>query len=154
MFSGYASTGATYSQNLKVIEYEGEPHLSFWQGNDQSNGQRGYGVIMDNNYHPVQTVNSGLGRAPNDVHEFTILKAGTAIITIFQPAPYDLSSFGLIQPVGWVVEGIFQEIDIASGEVMFEWRSLDHIDPIESYNTYGSEGTSNGSTVADAWDYL
>jgi len=109
---------------------------------------------MDNSYHIVQTVSSGLGRASNDVHEFTVLSGGTAIITIYQPTQYDLSSFGLNQSVGWVVEGIFQEINIATGEVVFEWRSLDHVDPIDSYNTFGSAGTSNGTTPAKSWDYL
>lgn len=113
---------------------------------------------MDSSYHTVQTVTSGNGRAPNDVHEFSVINAGsTAIITIFHPTQYDLSSFGLqniIQPWGWVIQGIFQEVDIASGEVLFEWRSLDHTTPAQSYNGRGSAGAGNGTGLADIWDYL
>lgn len=104
----------------------------------------------------MQTVSSGLGRAPNDLHEFTVLDSNSAISTIFQQNQYDLSNYGISQPYGWVVEGIFQEIDISSGEVLFEWQSLDHAQTslANTYNTYGSNGTLNGSAVNEAWDYL
>jgi len=133
--------------------------MTFFQGDDTSAGNRGHGVIMDSNYHTVQTVVSGFGRAPNDVHEFTLLDGGkTALITIFQPAQYDLSSYGLEQPYGWVIEGIFQEIDVQSGKVLFEWRSLDHVEssPAMTYNPYNSTtgNDGDGSSVSTIWDYL
>lgn len=113
-------------------------------------------MIQNSHYHTVQTVSSGFGRAPNDIHEFTVLDSKSAITIIFQPSQYDLSSYGINQAYGWVIEGIFQEIDISSGEVLFEWRSLDHAQssPSNTYNTYGSNGTSNGSSVNQIWDYL
>lgn len=109
---------------------------------------------MDNSYHIIDTVSAGSGRAPTDVHEFTVLPNGTALTTIFQPVQYDLSAFGVDQPFGWVVEGIFQEIDIVTGEVVFEWRSLDHTNPADSYNTIGSDGAGNGTSMSEIWDYL
>lgn len=109
---------------------------------------------MDNSYHIVDTVSTGFGRAPNDMHEFTVLPGGTAITTVYQPVRYDLSAFGVNQPFGWILEGIFQEIDIATGEVLFEWRSLDHTDPADSYSAIGSEGQGNGTSMDEIWDYL
>jgi hypothetical protein len=52
--------------------------------------------------------------------------------------------------------GHFQEINVESGEVLFEWRSLDHAEtlPAMTYNTYGNNGTDNGSSVNTKWDYL
>ena len=99
VYSGYGSTGGEYAHDLKVQQYNGEPHLTFYEGNDGSEGNRGHGVIMDSSYAFVKTVNSGLGRAPIDVHEFTLLDNGNAITTIFQPTQYDLSNYGLNQPV-------------------------------------------------------
>ena len=133
--------------------------MSYYSGNDQTGGNRGHGIIMDSHYHTVQTVSSGFGRAPNDVHEFTVINGGsTAITTVFQPTQYDLASYGLVQPAdqpwGWVVEGIFQEIDIATGKVLFEWRSLDHTTPAQSYNDRSSAGAGNGSSLSTIWDYL
>jgi len=110
---------------------------------------------MDNSYSTVLTVQSGLGRAPSDVHEFSVLPGGTALTTIFQPTPYDLTSFGVQQPIGWVVQGIFQEIDIWTGDVLFEWRSLDHVPLDQTYNPIGNNPEAGyGNTTALAWDYL
>jgi len=47
---------------------------------------------MDSTYRTVATVQSGNGRAPNDIHEFTVL---LAITTVFEPAQYDLSAYGV-----------------------------------------------------------
>lgn len=157
MYSGYGSTGASYAHNLKIADYNGSPHMTYYTGNEERGGNRGHGVIADQSYQTVKAVTSGLGRAPSDVHEFTVINGGkTALITIYQPSRYDLFSFGLLQPYGWVVEGVFQEIDVESGEVLFEWRSLDHAEtlPPLTYNTYGSNGTANGSSPSAIWDYL
>lgn len=110
---------------------------------------------MDQHYKTIASVQSGLGRAPADVHEFTVLPGGTALMTIFQPRPYDLTSFGVSQPIGWVIDASFQEIDIGTGEVLFEWRALDHVALNETYNYLGSNADAGfGNTTAQAWDYL
>jgi Arylsulfotransferase (ASST) len=51
---------------------------------------------------------------------------------IYDPVRQDLSSVGgLTSDVVW--QGIVQEIDIETGEVHFEWRSLDHVGLDETY---------------------
>lgn len=159
IYSGYGSAGGQYEHDLKIAEYDGQPHMTYYSGIDETGGNKGHGIIMNSAYHTVQTVCSGFGRAPNDVHEFTVIDGGSsAITTIFEPTQYDLSSYGLIQPAnqpwGWVLQGVFQEIDIATGEVQFEWRSLEHTTPAQSYNDRASAGAGNGSTVSTVWDYL
>lgn len=110
---------------------------------------------MDQHYNTIASVASGKGRAPQDVHEFTVLPSGTALMTIYQPRPYDLTSFGVNQPIGWVIDGVFQEVDIETGAVLFEWRSLDHVPLNETYNLLGSNSDAGtGNTTALAWDYL
>ena len=110
---------------------------------------------MNQKYSTVASVQSGNGRAPGDVHEFTVLPGGTALMTIFQPRPYDLSPYGVNQQIGWVVDGIFQEIDISSGKVLFEWSALDHVPLNQTYNSLGSNAEAGfGNTTALAWDYL
>ncbi|MBF6620126.1 MAG: aryl-sulfate sulfotransferase, partial [Patulibacter sp.] len=52
----------------------------------------------------------------------------------YQPVKHDLRQFGGPED-GSVVDGIVQEIDVATGLVVFEWHSLDHVGP--------EEGTSN-----------
>ena len=108
---------------------------------------------MDSTYSVVTSVQPGLGKTGTDVHEFTVLPDGTALTTIFQPTQYDLSAYGVLQPVGWVLQGIFQEIDIQTGEVLFEWQSIEHVDPSESYN-YINVTAGDGANATFAWDYL
>ena len=43
-------------------------------------------------------------------------------------------------------EGVVQEIDIATGRVLFEWHSGDHVDPSESYEPLPKD--------EGPWDYF
>jgi hypothetical protein len=63
---------------------------------------------------------------------FLITPHGTALLTIYGPVPRNLSPLGGPKD-GMVLEGIAQEVDIATGEVLFEWHSLDHVALEESY---------------------
>jgi hypothetical protein len=45
---------------------------------------------------------------------------------------------------------MIQEIDIASGNVLFNWSSVDHIGFNESYNTLTSSGSGTGAS--NPWD--
>ncbi len=67
-----------------------------------------------------------------DLHELLITGEDTALITIYGLVPYDLSSVGGPED-GVVAEGIVQEVDIETGEVLFEWHSLEHVGIEESY---------------------
>lgn len=60
-----------------------------------------------------------------DMHEFTITPDNTALLTLYHPIQYDLSPIG--GPAdGWLLENIFQEIDVESREVLFEWNATKH----------------------------
>jgi hypothetical protein len=117
--------GAT---DFRVQEYRGEPVLTWIQSAGQFSTGPTTDYIADRSYHVIATVNAGHGLTA-DVHEFRLTREGTALITIYHTVPGDLSSVG--GPAdGLVTEGVVQEIDIASGRVLFEWHSLDHV-PIE-----------------------
>ena len=53
--------------------------------------------------------------------------------------PRDLSSVGGSRS-GVVWQGIVQELDIQTGEVLFEWQSLDHVGLDEIYATLLQDG--------------
>ena len=66
-----------------------------------------------------------------DLHEFRITPRGTAFITVYNHIPYDLSSLG--GPAnGTVIDGVAQEMDVATGKVVWEWHSIDHVPLSES----------------------
>jgi hypothetical protein len=112
--------------DFRVQTYEGEPVLTWWQGViDKGNGE-GKGFIMDRSYDVVATVEAGNGYAA-DMHEFLLEPDGTAWVTIYEKAPGDLSSKGGATNAA-VLDSIVQQIDIATGNVLFEWHSLDHVD--------------------------
>lgn len=116
----------------------------------------GQGLIIDNNYKVVASVNTGNNVMPSDMHEFQLLNNGeSAILTSYQVIPYDLSGFNITSGQGWLLEGVFQEVHVTTGEVLFEWFSSQHVDPSATDivpNTTDVSG--NGFTPATAFDYL
>ena len=123
--------GGVRAMDCKVQRYRGEPVLTFYEGVGLAYG-RGEYVILDSSYHELRRVAAGNGYQ-GDHHEFLITPEGTALITIYSPVSWDLSSVGGPSD-GAVLDGIAQEVDIESGEVLFEWHSLDHVGIEESYS--------------------
>lgn len=58
----------------------------------------------------------------------------------------DLSGFGHRR---FIWDGIFQELDIESGNVIFQWRASDHVPLTSSYRPIGLEGSKN-----NPWDWF
>ena len=111
--------------NFEVQSYKGEKVLTWWVGHHTGYGQGVY-VIADSSYRELKRLVAGNG-LKGDHHEFLITPQDTALITIYNKVGMDLSSVG--GPVdGTVLDGIVQELDIESGEVIFEWHSLKHVE--------------------------
>ena len=120
-----------YATDFKVQTYKGEPVLTWWQGGIVAGHGEGEYVIFDSSYREVRRVRAGNGYK-GDLHEFSITPQDTALLTIYNQARTDLSPIGG-QKDGPVWDGIAQELDLETGEVLFEWHSLDHVDVGESY---------------------
>jgi hypothetical protein len=116
--------------NFEVQTYKGEKVLTWWEGHHTGYGQGEY-VICDRTYNEIKRFGAGNGYE-GDHHEFLITTQDTALITIYDKVKRDLSALG--GPAdGVVLDGIAQEIDIETGEVLFEWHSLEHVSFEESY---------------------
>ncbi|MDQ2968812.1 MAG: arylsulfotransferase family protein, partial [Actinomycetota bacterium] len=103
--------------------YRGRPVLTWWHGQpDEGSGKRGYS-IYDDSHRLVARVQAGNGMSP-DIHEFKITPRNTALITISRQVRVK---------GGRVLEGGVQELDIKTGRVLLEWRSIDHVQLVESY---------------------
>ena len=118
------------AMDFKAQSYRGRPVLTWWEGRHAGFGQGEY-VIFDDSYSEVARVRAGNGYE-GDHHEFLITPQDTALVLIYHEVPMDLSAFGGPRD-GSVMDGIAQEIDIETGEVLFEWHSLEHVGPAESY---------------------
>jgi hypothetical protein len=127
------------ASDVRVQRYQGSPVLTWWQG--RSIGGAGHGdgegVIADSSYNVIAHVHAGDGYQA-DQHSFVLTPEGTALITAYNETRRDLSSVGG-PPDGEVYDGIVQEIDVASGRVLFEWHSLDHVPLDESYELVPSD---------------
>lgn len=133
--------------DLQMQEYQGKPVLTWWEGDlvVPPGMGFGHGVIMDQSYREIATVRAGNG-VQADIHDFQITPRNTALLVAYHPVPMDLTPFGGPKN-GKVLENVVQEVDIASGEVLFDWRSLDHIGLDESYLPPPPDPSM-------AWDYL
>ena len=120
-----------FAFNFKVQHYQGKRVLSWWEGEPFPRPSVGEYVILDRSYREITRVQAGNGYQGNQ-HEFLITPQDTALFTVYNPVLRDLSPLGGPKD-GVVMEGIAQEVDIESGEVLFEWHSLDDVGPEESY---------------------
>lgn len=128
--------GSTTAMGLQVQRYQGRRVLTWYEG--QVLGPEGGSFyVYDLTYHQVAHVKAGHGRK-GDLHDFVITPDDTALITIYGQIAADLTSIG--GPAdGKLVTGIVQEIDIATGRVLFEWRSQEHVGVEETYLPQESE---------------
>ncbi|HUY55997.1 MAG TPA: arylsulfotransferase family protein [Candidatus Nanopelagicaceae bacterium] len=111
--------------DFKVQTYQGQPVLTWWQGYITSGHGDGYDVVMNSSYQIIATVRASNGYQA-DLHAFKISAAGNAWITVDNELGWDLKSVDGPSD-GAVYEGVVQEVDIATGNVLFEWHSLDHV---------------------------
>src|SRR5215204_3596775 len=118
------------AHDLKVQSYRGKSVLTWMDGVNEY-------VIFDHSYREIARFGAANGYY-GDHHEFLISPQDTALITIYNAVLKDLSSVGGMID-GLAVQGIVQELDIETGEVLFEWHSLDHVGLDESYAKPGED---------------
>jgi hypothetical protein len=120
--------------NLEAQRYRGQPVLTWWQ---KSAGNRdGEDMIVDRSYRTIAVVHAGNGYSP-DTHEFQITPQGTALIDAHVYVRANLSGVGG-PAAGDLSDYVIQELDIRTGQLLWEWHALGHIPLSSSY--YGQPG--------------
>lgn len=127
--------------HLLILDDSGEPifyrrmpgALPALDFKKQPNGLLTYGVwndiyyVMDETYTVVDSYTAGNGYPTIDLHDLQILPNGNALIMIYDPQPVDMSAIVAGGDPNAVVIGlVIQELD-TNKNVVFEWRSWDHI---------------------------
>jgi Arylsulfotransferase (ASST) len=111
--------------DFRVQAYRGLPVLTWWQGNETAGVGSGQDIIMSSSYQVVKAVSAANGLSA-DLHEFQLTPSGSALITAEYPVYVDATAVhGSTQEV--VLDSVVQEIDVATGLVLFQWDSLDHV---------------------------
>ncbi|WP_433299318.1 arylsulfotransferase family protein [Actinoplanes sp. CA-030573] len=126
---------ATVAIDFKVQQYRDQPVLTWWEGTIGGTGGQGVGqgefVIADRSYREITRVRAA-GSEQADQHDFVITPRDTALFWVYDPVPWDLSALGGPKD-GVLHDGVIQEIDIATGKKLFEWRAREHVTLDESY---------------------
>jgi hypothetical protein len=126
----YDPVKAPFVHNLEPITYKGQRMLAFYQGNVQPGFGDGEYVLMNKHYQVVSYLRAGNGDEA-DLHELTITPQNTALIGCYVPVKMNLTAEG--GTASQVVYAyVVQEIDVATGNVLFSWNSLDHVPVADS----------------------
>ncbi|KAJ5777280.1 hypothetical protein N7520_000526 [Penicillium odoratum] len=108
-------------QDFRVQQYLGEQYLTYWHGAaDNGHGRGAWSMVTKN---------------------------GTAMVIVYDVQPTNLSELGGPE-YGYFSECLFQEIEIATGNLIFEWRMSDHVPLNASYEELKDRGWS----ASDAYD--
>lgn len=152
---GYYSIWAA---NFQASRWKGQDVLFSFEGSHNPGYGHGHGhiTILDQHYDTIRELRAGNHKV-SDKHEFHIVNEETGLLQVYQPVPRDLSAFGGNPDQQWIVDAIFQgkwggnnshvtaarqteeltdwfaELDIETGELLFEWSSLDHVSPHGEY---------------------
>lgn len=144
---------ANYTEpfDFKTQTYKGQPVLTFWSGTLENGYGRGSYYILNQSYVEIAHFQANrFGNEMGDIHEFTITSDDTAMIPIYHAIPWNLTETGGIED-GWLFENTFQEINIETGETVFEWNASTHVGINESYNSLPEDV---GRAENSPWDYF
>jgi Arylsulfotransferase (ASST) len=120
-FDPLPNRGAAYDVNVQ--SYQGQSVLTFYGG--------GIDMMLGHNYQTVGEVQAGNGYALG-IHDFQLTPQGTALITVNKHVPWNLSSVGGSKQ-GMLVDNAVQEIDVSTGQVLWQWDSDQHVGLGASY---------------------
>ncbi|MPY76949.1 MAG: hypothetical protein GEV04_00355 [Actinophytocola sp.] len=129
--------------DFKVDRYRGEKVLLWWQGHVRHSYGEDRLVILNDRYETVARVKSR-GYADIDGHEVRLTPNGTALFFVKNPVLWDVPGDGMGQRP--VKDEVIQEVDVATGRVLFEWHSLGNIGVLETYAAAPGSG--------EPWDWL
>jgi hypothetical protein len=141
----HAAPAGLATTDFRTQKLRGQNVLTFWQGTESGGVGNGTDYIYNDRYQQIATVSAGNGLQA-DAHEFLISPQNTALITAYQPGTADLSSIGG-SPDQKVVNGVVQEIDIATGRVLWQWNSADHV-------PYSASEQPLPSSPSQTWDWF
>lgn len=155
VWSGFGFIGPR-SENFQVHTYRGQKVLSIFEGSHNSPMGHGHGrtTILDNSYRYLNQIKGG-GHKLADQHEFLFFDDKSAVFTIFDPEIRDLTPYGATSDSQqWILDNKIQKVDTDTNRVLWEWSSLDHVDPTYTNLTLQSGNAGLGTNSSQVWHYF
>lgn len=85
-----------------------------------------------------------------DLHEMVITPEGTALVTVYQVYEHDLTEFrDFAGEPTFIWDCLFQEIDLKTNELVFQWRASEHHAVNETFRDLGFDGPEDAP-----WDWF
>ncbi len=129
--------------DLKVQRLGGQPVITWWQGRFAIGWGYGAYKVLDSSYREIASISLENGYRA-DLHDLQLTHRGTALLLAYDRVKRDLRRVGGPRR-GVVLDNVVQEVDLATGLVLFEWHSLGQV-PYEESRTR-PRGRSS-------WDYF
>ncbi|KAK5954327.1 hypothetical protein OHC33_004900 [Knufia fluminis] len=130
-------------------------YLVWWAGDNIDGRAAGNIYILNSTYHMVWNVSS-VDLEYIDAHDVYLTDDCHVVFTAYQSRPFDLQEYGSddfpLTENSWLMDSYFQEIDLATNELVFQWRATDHIDLHDSY--WLAEIESQGNESWHGWDFF
>ncbi|HEX9065208.1 MAG TPA: arylsulfotransferase family protein [Streptosporangiaceae bacterium] len=150
------NTATKHHMDVSVQTYKGQQMLAWWEGVLVEGFGIGEIVLADSTYTVKHRIKAVQGY-PADFHEVNITPQGTALIDIYsRHSNVDLSHYGG-GPGMHLVSGMVQEIDVATGALVFKWDSWNpknpHVPLSETHQQFGVGDGGNG-TAATPYNYF
>jgi hypothetical protein len=129
---------------VRVQEYNNSDYITFWRGAIKGAGYgSGSYIMLDHNYNVAYNLTTKSLTVGGDIHEIELTDNGTALMSAYEPMQWDLTSYNIEN--GWLADSIFEEVDIATNDLIFSWRASEHIALNASYADPGATGISSDS---------
>jgi len=132
VWSGAPLVNYSNAYDLRVSIVEGRSMLSFIVINNQTEGREA--MILDDQYRLHATMDLRGGRGKANMHEFRLLDDGRSALIVAAPGDADadvMVDLPQLTEARRVHHEGFREIDIRTGEVKFEFSTLENLHAAE-----------------------
>ncbi|WP_196073308.1 arylsulfotransferase family protein [Nakamurella alba] len=120
--------------DAEVQNYLGQEVITWFEGTAPygAGNYRGDYQIYNSAYQSIATVRMGNGYQA-DIHDMILTEDNTALLMAYNPVLCDNITVTGCKTGATVLDGVIQEVDVATGAVLFEFHSLDHIPTSDTY---------------------
>jgi hypothetical protein len=109
--------------DVALQRFRGQPVITYWEGRFAAGWGYGSYVVLDQSYREIARIRA-VGGNRADIHDLLLTEAGTALVL----------SYNVVRRDGPVLDNVIQEIDVATGRLLFEWHSVGNVALRESYD--------------------